>query len=326
VDRFALSVHTDADTLRSRFADDVRAGLTARPKRLPCCYFYDDEGSRLFDAITALPEYYLTRAEREILQGRAGEVAAAFADPPVLVELGSGSAEKTRILIDALLRRDGPLRYVPIDISRGALQESAAALIRDYPLLLVHAVAAEYHDGLHRLDQPGAGPKLILWLGSSIGNLHRPDASVFLRRVRERMSAADRFLVGIDLRKDRAVLEAAYNDAQGVTARFNLNLLSRINRELDGGFDLRGFRHRAVYDADAGRIEMYLDSVRDQTVRIAGLDLTVPFAAGEALHTENSYKYAPPEIDTLVSSAGLRAAAQWLDAERRFTVNLLALA
>lgn len=328
-ERFVLDVHADQALLRARFADDVRAGLTARPKRLPCCYFYDDEGSRLFDAITRLPEYYLTRAERDILRDRAGDLAAEFREAPVVIELGSGSAAKTRLILDAVLARHATLRYVPIDISRGALEESAASLVRDYPLLEIHAVAAEYHDGLRRLEAPAAAgaegpPKLILWLGSSIGNLHRPDAAAFLRRVRELMSARDRFLVGVDLRKDRAVLEAAYDDPAGVTARFNLNLLARINRELDGDFDPGAFRHRARYDEAAGRIEMYLDSLRDQSVRIGGPGLTVPFAAGEPVHTENSYKYAPDEIDGLAAAAALRVAQRWFDPARRFSVNLFA--
>lgn len=323
-DRFTVSVYADPETLRSRFAADVRAGLTAARKRLPCCYFYDDEGSRLFEAICELPEYYLTRAEREILLDQAAELASRFRDDPVLIELGSGSAAKTRVVIDALLRRHGRLRYMPIDISRSALEESTAALLQDYPALEIHAVAGDYLDTLQHLDAPAGRPRLILWLGSSIGNLDRPDAAAFLRRVRGTMSTGDRVLVGIDLRKDRAVLEPAYDDAQGITARFNLNLLARINRELGGRFDLQRFRHHALYDADAGRIEMYLVSTQDQPVRIEDLELTVPFAAGEAVHTENSYKYSMDEIETLASEAGVRIDEQWLDAGRRFSVNLLA--
>jgi dimethylhistidine N-methyltransferase len=323
-DRFTISVYADPETLRSRFAGDVRTGLTAERKRLPCWYFYDDEGSRLFEMISRLPEYYLTRAEREILQDHAGDLAARFREAPVLIELGSGSAVKTRIVIDALLHRHDALRYMPIDISRGALEESAAALLRDYPALEIHAVAGEYHEGLHRLDAPAGGPKLILWLGSSVGNLDRPDAAAFLRRIRDVMLSHDRLLAGIDLRKHHAVLEAAYDDAQGITARFNLNLLARINRELGGRFDLQAFRHRAVYDEDAGRVEMYLDSAREQSVRIAALELTVPFAAGEGIHTENSYKYSVEEIEALASEARLRIDGQWLDAGRQFSVNVFA--
>ncbi len=323
-DRFVLSVHTHGEGLRSKFARDVRDGLAASPKRLPCCYFYDEEGSRLFEAICELPEYYLPRAEREILHEHAAAVAAQFPERPTLVELGSGSAVKTRILIEALLCRHGRLEYMPIDISRSALVESAAALLRDYPALTIHAVAGDYHEELQHLDVSSGRPKLILWLGSSIGNLDRSEAAAFLRGVRDSLSSDDRLLVGIDLRKDRAVLEPAYDDAQGVTARFNLNILARINRELGGRFDLETFRHRAVYEEEAGRIEMYLVSTRAQPVRIDDLQLMVPFSAGEAIHTENSYKYSTAEIGALASAARLRVHGQWFDSSERFSENLLA--
>lgn len=322
-ERFTLSVQTDAADLRERLARDVRRGLTADPKRLPCCYFYDDEGSRLFEAICRLPEYYLPAAEREILTAHAGEVASRFRERPVLVELGSGDAAKTRILIDALLRRHPTLEYAPIDISRSALVESAPPLLQAYPSLEIHAVAGDYMEGLRRPAGSPRGPKLIVWLGSSIGNLDRPDAAAFLGSIRGTMAPDDRLLVGIDLRKDRAVLEPAYNDAQGVTARFNLNLLARINRELDGAFDLAAFRHRAVYNDTAGRIEMYLVSAREQAVPIGGLGLTVPFAEGEAVLTEYSYKYSAAEIASLAAAAELRIELQWRDEGGRFCVNLL---
>ncbi|HWP35288.1 MAG TPA: L-histidine N(alpha)-methyltransferase [Thermodesulfobacteriota bacterium] len=305
------------------FARDVAAGLTRTPKRLPCRYFYDREGSLLFEEICRLPEYYLPRAEREILERRAPEIAALLPAGAALVELGSGSATKTRLLIEALLRRQGKLRYVPVDISRSVLEESARALLADHPRLAITAIAAEYEEGLEVLRRTPLGPKLLLWLGSNIGNLERPEAAAFLRRLRDLMAPADRLLVGVDLRKDRAVLERAYDDAQGVTARFNLNLLARINRELGGRFDLDAFRHRAVYDEAAGRVEMYLVSTRPQRVAIERLGLEVPFAAGEAIHTENSYKYAPDEIEALAAAAGLRLERLWLDDGQRFADVLL---
>jgi L-histidine N-alpha-methyltransferase len=311
---------------RAAFARDVRAGLLARPKRLPCCYFYDAEGSRLFEEICELPEYYLTRAEREILEARAQDVASRFPAAVTLVELGSGSADKTRLLIDALLRQHGALRYVPVDICRPVLEASARALLHDYPAIEVHAIAGDYHDALRHLAQEAGRPKLILWLGSSIGNLDRPDAAGFLRRVRETMAGEDRLLVGIDLRKARRVLEPAYDDARGVTARFNRNLLARINRELGGRFDPDSFLHRAVYDEARGRIEMYLVSPRAQRVRIDALDLVVPFDAGEAIHTENSYKYSLEEIAALAQDAGLALERRWLDASGRFSLSLCARA
>src|SRR5262249_20173591 len=232
-----------AGTLLAGLARDVSAGLLGFPKSLPCRYFYDAEGSRLFEAICELPEYYLTRAEREILVERAAELSARFATEVTLVELGSGSAAKTQILIEALLRRDGMLRYVPVDISREMLEETARALLARYLDLQIVAVAGEYRDGLQHLELPAGRPRLILWLGSSIGNLERREAAAFLHQVRDAMRSEDRLLVGIDLRKDRDILVPAYDDAAGVTARFNLNLLARINRELGGRFDLTRFRH-----------------------------------------------------------------------------------
>lgn len=322
-DRFKL-IATPTDSQRAAFARDVRQGLLARPKRLSCRFFYDGEGSRLFEQICALPEYYLTRAESEILREHAPSVAETLDTPVTLIELGSGSALKTRRIIEVLLQRQKTLHYIPIDIGQNALEDSACRLRGEYPRLQVTALVAEYQDGLRRLP-PGQGPRLFLWLGSSVGNLHRPDAAAFLREVRRSMTAADRLLVGVDLRKDRRILEAAYDDSQDVTARFNLNLLQRINRELGGHFDLDAFRHRAVYEEQIGRIEIYLDSLRDQRVRIDRLELEIPFTAGETIHTENSYKYSFAEIDDLAAAAGLCVQEQWLDHHRLFSANLLAV-
>lgn len=320
--RFTLIASTTSNRLAA-FARDVHRGLTAHPKHLPCCYFYDAEGALLFEEICTLPEYYLTRAEREILQARATEVIDRFPTPPTLVELGSGSAAKTRLLIEACLRRHGTLRYVPIDICRPMLEQSSRQLLQEYPGLEILALAAEYHDGLRHLQTLGAGPKLILWLGSNIGNFDRPDAVRFLREVRDTMAADDALLVGIDLRKERTLLERAYDDSQGVTADFNLNLLVRINRELGGHFDLDTFEHRAIYNEGPGRIEMYLVSKQEQQVRIENLDLRVALSAGEAIHTENSYKYSLAEIESLAAASSLQITSQWFDDRRQFSVNLL---
>ncbi len=321
-DRFTL-VATDVDSALNAFAEDVAVGLTACPKRLSSCYFYDREGGRLFEEICKLPEYYLTRAEREILEARAGEIASGFSDEITLVELGSGSAVKTRLLIEAFLERQGRLRFVPVDISQSTLEESSIELLGTYPELEVLGIAAEYHDGLARLKEEIEGPRLILWLGSNVGNFDRPDAVRFLARVGETMAGGDRFLVGTDLRKDRAVLEAAYDDTQGVTARFNQNLLARINRELGGQFDLARFQHRAVYKEAEGRVEIHQVSTCAQTVAIEDLDMEVVFAQGEAIHTENSYKYSIAEIDALAKGAGLEVERRWFDSERRFGLNML---
>ena len=278
----------------------------------------------MFDEICQLPEYYLTRAEREILEARTGEIVAQLPTPLTLVELGSGSAAKTRLLIEALLSRQATLRYVPIDICRTMVEDSSLQLLTAYPGLEILAIAAEYHEGLRHLRALDADPKLILWLGSNAGNLDRSEAAHFLQEVHSTMKPSDFLQIGIDLRKDRAVLVRAYDDSQGVTADFNLNLLGRINRDLGGHFDLAAFQHRAVYNEGPGRIEIYLVSRKAQRVRIDRLHLEVALEAGEAIHTENSYKYSLAEIDALAASAGLRTAAQWLDAERRFSVSLLA--
>jgi dimethylhistidine N-methyltransferase len=307
----------------AEFARDVADGLTAAPKRLACRYFYDREGSRLFEVICELPEYYLTRAETAILHDRAREIADCFPGDVTIIELGSGNAVKTQLLFEALLRTRRRVRYVPIDICRPVLEGSSRALLQMFPGLEIVAVAAEYQQALRRLPAESARPKLILWLGSNIGNFDRTEAAALLRRIRDTLQPADRVLVGFDLRKDRAILEAAYDDAAGVTAAFNLNLLARINRELDGAFDLGAFRHRALYDPDLGRIEMYLVSTRSQRVIIGRLGLQVAFAAGETIHTENSYKYSLTEIVEVARAAGLHAERSWQDAEGRFSLHLL---
>jgi dimethylhistidine N-methyltransferase len=308
----------------AEFAADVAAGLCAKPKHLSCRYFYDSEGSRLFAAICELPEYYLTRAETEILQRHAGEIASLFQDDLTVIELGSGSATKTRLLLKALLLAGRQVRYVPIDICRPVLEESGAELLRRFPALEIVACAAEYHEGLRHLQSESGRPRLILWLGSNIGNFTPTEAISFLRRIGETMTPADRMLVGVDLRKDRSVLEAAYDDAAGVTAAFNLNLLARINHELNGNFDLSAFQHRAIYNEELGRIEMYLVSRRVQKVTIGRIGLTVSFAAGETIHTESSYKYTLAGINAVAAAAGLDDLCFWQDEAGRFSLHMLA--
>lgn len=304
------------------FVEDVRRGLTRAPiKQLACQYFYDELGSKLFEEICTLEEYYPPRAEREILEAHAAELAGPRA---ALVELGSGSATKTRIVIEAMLARHGSLVYVPIDVSHTMLIESSEALVADHPGLHVLGIAAEYQAGLEELARRDLGPKLVLWLGSNIGNFDRPSAAAFLRRVASTMTREDRLLVGADLRKDKRTLEAAYDDARGVTAAFNKNVLVRINRELGGHFDLDAFRHRAVYLEDEGKIEMHLVSTRAQVVHIDALDLDVAFAEGEHIHTEDSYKYSRDELATLADRAGLEILAEWTDQAGRFSETLFA--
>jgi len=320
-ERFQL-IDLPAEKRRARFGHDVAVGLNASPRRLSCCYFYDRVGSRLFETICELPEYYLTRAETAILHSHAEKIADVFQGATDLVELGSGNATKTRILLEAFTRRYPAQRYIPIDICRTVLEESSVELLRAFPRLQVVAIAGEYQDGLRQIRPESNRRKLILWLGSNIGNLDRQEAARFLVRIRETLATGDRVLVGIDLRKDRAILEPAYDDPAGVTAAFNRNLLCRINRELGGNFEVRTFQHRAIYNETEGRIEMYLVSDCHQQVHIDQLEMDVSFAAGEAIHTENSYKYSPEEIDKLAKAADLSIQNAWTDPDNRFSLNL----
>ena len=317
-------VDGQAHRTHEAFARDVANGLRTSPKRLPCRYFYDALGSALFEAICQLPEYYLTRTEESILRTHGQEIVRLFPGAVDLIELGSGSAIKTRLLIEPLLSRRQPLQYVPIDISTTMLEQTAQRLARDYPALSVTPIAGEYRDGLSRLRAlTSASPRLVLWLGSNIGNFDRDEAADFLADVRRALTPRDRMLVGIDLRKDRAILEAAYDDPTGVTAAFNRNILGRINRELRGHFDLPAFAHRAVYDETHGRIEMYLVSERPQRVAIGGLEIEVSLAAHEAILTEHCYKYSLAEIDRLAEAASLCRVRTWCDANEFFSLNLL---
>jgi dimethylhistidine N-methyltransferase len=322
-----LRIHRlDGAAAHEDFAGDVRRGLTARPKRLPPKYFYDALGSQLFDAICLLPEYYLTRAESEIFERHARAIVGAAREglPVTLFELGSGSASKTRRIIDALLAGQPSLTYVPVDISPAALEASARALLGDYAGLDVEAYAADYDTALPRLGESRreGSRALVLFLGSNVGNFDRGEARDFLARLRGVLRAGDRLLLGADLKKDAAVLAAAYDDALGVTAAFNLNLLARINRELGADFSLRDFRHLALYDETEGRVEMHLESAREQTVRVGALGLDAHFGAGERLHTENSYKYSLDELSALAAETGFERARTWLDSGERFSSSL----
>ncbi len=304
------------------FALAVRSGLRGVPKTLPCQYFYDAQGSRLFERICDLPEYYLTRTEDAILREHAGAMVAGWLADPVMVELGSGSSSKTRRLIEAAIRAYGSLHYVPIDVSKTILEESAEALVAAYPELRVTAFAANYRDALAGVVERFDRPKLFVFLGSSLGNYEPDDAVELLSLVAGSMDTSDRLLLGTDLDKDPALLEAAYDDAQGVTAQFNLNLLQRINWELGGRFDLDRFEHQACYRGDLRRVEMHLVSRVAQEVTIPGAGLTVRFAEGESIHTENSHKYTPETLRVLADRSGLSEEASWTDPLGRFRVQL----
>lgn len=307
----------------------VRAGLLNWPKTLPCQYFYDEVGSALFERICRVPEYYLTRTEDAILRRHAGAMVDWPGNPhvsPTLVELGSGSAEKTRRLIAAAIARHGSLHYVPIDVSASAVEESARGLLQVFSALRVTAFVGDYHDALPEIAARIRGPKLIAFLGSSLGNYDKESAVGLLSRVAGIMTPADRFLLGTDLAKDAAILEPAYDDAQGVTARFNRNLLTRINRELQADFALDAFAHRAVYRPDRGRVEMHLVSLRDQTVTIPGAGISAEFARGESIHTENSHKYTDEVLAELAERSGFVEEASWTDNRGWFRLQRWALA
>jgi dimethylhistidine N-methyltransferase len=298
---------------------DARAGLSSTPKTLPSKYFYDARGSHLFEMITRLPEYYLTRAETEILEQESGRIVEAVR-PRVLVEFGSGAARKTRILLDAMLERRLLEGYGPVDVSAEASRHAADALTRDYPHIRVEGVIGDFE---RPRDLPFAGrPRLMAFLGSTIGNLEPKQATSFLASIREEMTGADRFLVGFDLVKDVSVLERAYNDEAGVTARFNLNVLRVLNRELGASFDLDAFRHRATWNAADSRIEMHLESVIEQSVRIPSIGLEISFSAGETIRTELSHKYTRESAAGLLRAAGLALESWCTDRSDRFALAL----
>ena len=323
-DRFMLRRLSDGRDTTS-FAEDVRAGLTASQKSLSPKYFYDDLGSQLFEAICHLPEYYLTRAESEILRDNANEIVASAAGCSArLVELGSGSAEKTRYLIDALLNRQPSLHYVPVDISRVSLEHSSFELLQIYPRLSITAYAADYFTALKSLAETASSGEctIALFLGSNIGNFDPDGSRAFLSEVRRMLRPGDALLVGADLKKAGEVLIQAYDDALGVTAAFNLNLLVRMNRELEANFDVAKFRHRATYNKELGRVEIRMVSLEQQTIRLRALDLEVGFREGETIHTENSYKFDVEQLGEMARATGFAPEKTWFDSARRFSFNL----
>jgi dimethylhistidine N-methyltransferase len=304
------------------FAEDVRRGLSSNPKQLFPKYLYDSLGSRLFDAICHVDEYYPTRAENEILTRHADEIVSAIPDCRTLIELGSGSADKTRSIIEAMLRNQTELLFIPVDISVSALEKSSRALLAAYPALRIEAYAADYLDGLAAMQPLPSGPALMLFLGSNIGNFEKAEALTFLRAIRDMLRPGDALLLGADLKKDRATLEAAYNDALGVTRAFIVNELARINRELGGNFDLWAFGLRSVYNEAAGCVEVYLESLRPQSVTISKLEMSISFAAGEWIHMEHSYKFDLEGLAQMGLETGFRLDRTWLDEQKRFSSNL----
>lgn len=317
-----LTIHQSvlADA-RESFAEDVREGLSGAPKTLKPKYFYDPLGSLLFEAICHLPEYYLTQAETEIFERRAAEIVAQLPAPITVVELGSGSSAKTRLLIEAILARQSELCYQPIDISEMILEQSAKQLLEDYPGLRITARAADYTHGVSSIARKDGEKVLALFLGSNIGNYTPDEARELLSQMRGALASGDGLLLGADLKKSREALEAAYDDTLGVTAAFNLNLLLRINRELEADFDIRRFKHRAVFNEGRSRVEMHLVSLAWQMVNIRSLGMAVEFQKDETIHTENSYKYDLETFAALAEASGFKPTRAWFDSSDRFSCN-----
>ncbi|GAA0399076.1 L-histidine N(alpha)-methyltransferase [Streptomyces luteireticuli] len=313
---FALTRTLPPDATAAALRADVAEGLTSSPKALPPKWFYDARGSELFDEITLLPEYYPTRAEREILLARADAIARATA-ARTLVELGSGSSDKTRHLIRALPHLH---TYVPVDVSESALAGAAATLLDEHPELTVHALVADFQDGLVLPDTPG--PRLLAFLGGTIGNLPPAERADFLAGLRERLAPGDALLLGTDLVKDERALVAAYDDARGVTAAFNKNVLLVVNRELGADFDPDDFGHVALWDPGQEWIEMRLRALRPVTVKVRALDLEVSFEKGEELRTEISAKFRREKVARELAAAGLELTHWWTDSASRFALSL----
>ncbi len=308
----------DRAAANDEFADAVLAGLGRNQKSIPCRFFYDARGSELFEEITTLPEYYPTRVETELLKVNAAEIAWLAGSDRVVVEFGSGSSRKTSLLLEALRRVRG---YVPIDIAGECLEEAATRLKQLHPNLQVEPLIADFTNAVTLPPLARNGHRLGFFSGSTIGNLEHQDAVDFLANAARLLGSDGLFLVGVDLKKSPSILIPAYNDAKGVTAAFNLNLLRRINSELGGNFNLSRFAHDAIYDEAAGRIEMHIVSLAAQAVRVLNCDFR--FAEGERIHTENSHKYSVSQFQTLAKAAGWRPVTVWTDPDRLFSLHLL---
>jgi len=314
-----IEIHLTGQDLRDALEADVHEGLTAPAKHLPPIYFYDDRGSRLFDEITRLPEYYPTRAERSILENHAKDIAAR-AQATTLIELGAGTCDKSRVLLDALLAQGHLERFVPLDVSDSTLAEAATALAEEYPDVSIHPVVADFHRHLHRL--PEGGTRLFAFLGGTIGNLDPQERWTFLTDLRAAMTSRDRLLIGTDLVKDRSDLVHAYDDSAGVTAEFNRNVLRVLNRELGADFDPEEFEHVALWNEEDSRIEMRLRSAIDQTAHIADLDLDVSFRSGEELLTEISSKFTPAGVERELVAVGYAVVEAWRSDGEEFQLTL----
>lgn len=307
---------------QNSLADAVQKKLRNVPRSIPPMFFYDHVGSQLFEEICSLPEYYQTRTETTILRAIRYELSGYLHERFRLVELGSGASVKTRCVLDSLQDAGAGSEYVPIDIS-DALESGAGSLLDDYPKLRIMGVVDTYEHGLSIVRNMTSAPNLIIFLGSSLGNMSASESISFLRTIRASMKDDDLLLLGLDMDKNVATLEAAYNDTQGVTAKFNLNILHRLNRELNANFDVSEFSHYAPYNKNEKRIEMYLKSKKDQNVDIPGANTTIYLKKDELIHTENSQKYTIPHIQTMADSVNLRVKRIWQDTAKKFSVTLL---
>ena len=315
----SLSNYLAVDSAAQALRRDVRDGLTQTPKTLPPKWFYDSVGSDLFDQITRLPEYYPTRAEAQILRARSAEIAAA-SGADTLVELGSGTSEKTRLLLDALRDSGSLRRFIPFDVDAGVLKAAGAAIQREYPSVEIEAVCGDFEEHLGKI--PRVGRRLVAFLGSTIGNLTPGPRAEFLAALSDTMQPGDSLLLGTDLVKDTGRLVRAYDDSAGVTARFNRNVLAVVNRELEADFDLEAFAHVAKWNSDEQRVEMWLRAGSPQRVRIGALDMAVEFAAGEEMLTEVSCKFRPDRVAAELAAAGLRRTHWWTDPAGDFGLSL----
>ncbi len=316
-----VDVYLDPDQLRAALRTEARAGLTSSPKELSPKWFYDERGCELFEAITRLPEYYPTRREQEILDQNAGTIVD-LSGADTVVELGSGTSAKTRTLLDAFAARRRLDRFVPFDVSEATLRAAATSIAEEYPGVSVDAVVGDFDH--HLGDLPGGGRRLVAFLGGTIGNLGPERRASFLKELAASLRRGDTFLLGTDLVKDVARLEAAYNDSAGVTANFNRNVLAVLNRDLGADFDLEQFEHVARFDHEREWIEMALRSVADQVVTLADLDLQVSFATGEEMRTEISAKFRRPTLEAEMEGAGLELAHWWTDEAGDFALSLWA--
>jgi dimethylhistidine N-methyltransferase len=303
------------------YAAEVVHGLSSRPKTLPCKLFYDARGSALFEEITRLPEYYPTRVELEILQNNSREIARATGSPVSIIELGAGTATKTGTLLRAFARRQIRVKYFPVDISPAALAEAKKKIREACPGALVRPVVADFSNGFHFLKNI-PGRKLVLYLGSSIGNFDWNDATGMLRNVHEQLLPGDALLLGTDMVKSPEILVPAYDDAQGVTSEFDKNILVRLNRELDGDFDLPSFRHIAEWNPLRSRMEIYLESLRAQVVTLRMAGMKVKFDGGDRIHTENSYKYTLQMVESMLCVSGFKLERSWFDRREWFGLHL----